>query len=249
MPLATRAPFHLEATVRVLQRRPTNLVDVWEPERYLRVLVTADGLALVEVVNHGTIDVPDVRFVIRRGNLSTATRATLEQTVRKMLGLDVDPEPLQVLAETERRLRATALALRGMRPPRFAELFEAFTSVVPFQQVSLDSGVAIVGRLVERFGESLEHDGRRFHAFPAAEVIAEARLGALRECGLSLRKAETLRQVASAMESGELTEEKLSRMGSKEAMAVPGRAEGHRPLERQSGPAAWPRAARRVSSG
>ena len=219
VPLATRAPFHLEATVRVLQRRPTNLVDVWEPERYLRVLVTADGLALVEVANHGTIDVPDVRFVIRRGNLSTATRATLEQTVRKMLGLDVDPEPLQVLAETERRLRATALALRGMRPPRFAELFEAFTSVVPFQQVSLDSGVAIVGRLVERFGESLEHDGRRFHAFPSAQVIAEARLGALRECGLSLRKAETLRQVANAMESGELTEEKLSRMGSKEAMA------------------------------
>ena len=218
VPLATRAPFHLEATVRVLQRRPTNLVDVWEPERYLRLLLTADGLALVEVANHGTIDAPDVRFAIRRGNLSTTTRATLEQTLRKMLGLDVDPQPLQVLAETERRLRPTALALRGMRPPRFAELFEAFTNVVPFQQVSLESGVAIVGRLVDRFGKSLEHDGRRFHALPTAHVIAGAHLGALRECGLSLRKAETLRRVASAMESGEMTEEKLSRMGSKEAI-------------------------------
>ncbi|MGZ6029057.1 MAG: DNA-3-methyladenine glycosylase family protein, partial [Myxococcaceae bacterium] len=125
---------------------------------------------------------------------------------------------LQVLAERERRLRATALALRGMRPPRFAGLFEAFTNVVPFQQLSLDSGVAIVGRLVERFGQSLERDGRRFHASPTAQVIAEARLGALRECGLSLRKAETLRQVASAMESGEMTEEKLTRMGSEEAI-------------------------------
>src|SRR5678816_3540319 len=36
--LATLAPFHLEATVRVLQRRPGNLVDVWEHDRYLRVL-------------------------------------------------------------------------------------------------------------------------------------------------------------------------------------------------------------------
>ena len=78
--------------------------------------------------------------------------------------------------------------------------------------------MAIVGRLVERFGKSLEHDGRRFHAFPTAQVIAEARLDALRECGLSLRKAETLRQVASAMESGEMTEEKLSRMSSEEAI-------------------------------
>ena len=93
VPLATRAPFHLEATVRVLQRRPTNLVDVWEQERYLRVLLTADGLVLVEVANRGTIDDPDVRFVVRRGNPSTATLVALEQTVRKILGLDVDPEP------------------------------------------------------------------------------------------------------------------------------------------------------------
>ena len=52
----------------------------------------------------------------------------------------------------------------------------------------------------------------------ATHEEAEAPLGALRECRLSLRKAETLRRVASAMESGELTEEKLSRMGSKEAI-------------------------------
>ena len=216
--LATRAPFHLEATVRVLQRRQTNLVDVWEQGRYLRVLSTADGLALVEVANRGTIDDPDVWFSVRRGNLSTAARAALGQTVGRMLGLDVDPEPLQRLAEAEPRLRATALALRGMRPPRFAELFEAFANVVPFQQLSLDAGVAIVGRLVERFGKSLEHDGRRFHAFPTARVVAEARLDALKECGMSLRKAETLRRVASAIESGEMTEEKLSRMRSKEAI-------------------------------
>jgi len=216
--LATRAPFHIEATVRVLQRRPTNLVDVWEQERYLRVLATSDGLALVEVANRGTIDDPDVQFTVLQGTLSTATRVALAQTVGKMLGLDADPEPLQRLAEAERRLGPTALALRGMRPPRFAELFEAFANVVPFQQVSLDAGVAIVGRLVERFGESLEHDSRRFHAFPAAQVVAQARIVELRKCGMSLRKAETLRHVASAIESGELTEVMLSRMSSDEAI-------------------------------
>ena len=220
MPLVTRAPFHLEATVRVLQRRPTNLVEVWEQERYQRVLATADGLVLVEVANHGTIEVPDVRLAVLRGSLSASTRTTVERTVRKMLGLDVDPEPLQALAEAERRLRPTALALRGMRPPRFAELFEAFVNVVPFQQVSLDAGVAIVGRLVERFGASLEHEGRRFYALPTARVIAEARLDVLRKCGLSLRKSETLRNVANAIASGELSEEKLAHMSSKEAMRV-----------------------------
>jgi DNA-3-methyladenine glycosylase II len=216
--LGTRAPFHLQATVRVLQRRPTNLVDVWEQESYLRVLATPDGLALVEVANHGTIDDPDVRFTILRGEVSGATRATLGAILRKVLGLDVDPTPLQRLADAEPRLVPTALALRGMRPPRFVELFEAFANVVPFQQVSLSAGVAIVGRLVERFGQILEHDGRSFHAFPAAEAVAQARLDALRRCGLSPRKAEALHHIARAIGSGELSLDKLERMTSAEAI-------------------------------
>jgi DNA-3-methyladenine glycosylase II len=204
----------------VLQRRPANLVDVWDQNRYLRAFATADGLTLVEVSNRGTIDDPDVGLTILRGKPSSATRAALGRTARRMLGLDVDPGPLQRAAEAERRLVPTALALRGMRPPRFAGLFEAFASVIPFQQLSLDAGVAIVGRLVARFGQSIEHDGRRFHSFPEARSMAEAPLEALRECGLSLGKAETLRQVARAIVLGDVTEAQLSQGTSEEALRL-----------------------------
>jgi len=218
--LSTRAPFHLEATVRVLQRRPANLVEIWERGRFLRVLATRDDLALVEVKNRGTIDNPDVRFSVRRDCSSSGTAAEFGASLRKVLGLDVAPEPLQRLAEAEHRLRPTALALRGMRPPRFAEFFEAFANVIPFQQVSLDAGVAIVGRLVEQFGRFVEHDGRRFRAFPTAQTIAEARLDALRKCGLSARKAESLRRVARKIESGELSEDEISRMATSDAVRI-----------------------------
>jgi DNA-3-methyladenine glycosylase II len=216
--LTTRAPFHLEATVRVLQRRPANLVDVWEQGRYLRVLaVPRRGLALVEVENRGTIDAPDVRFSILGGHASP-TDLGAAQTLRKVLGLDVDPKPLLQLARAEPALRTTLLALRGMRPPRFADLFEAFASVLPFQQLSLDAGLAIVGRLVVRFGQHLERGGRRYHAFPTAEAIGGARLERLRSCGLSARKARTLRSVARAIASRELTEEGLSKMSTSQAL-------------------------------
>ncbi len=218
-PLATRAPFHLEATVRVLQRRPTNLVDVWtEDNRYHRAFAVEEGVALVTVENRGTIDQPDVHFTVPCGNPSSASRAALGESVRRILGLDLDPEPMQRLAEAPRALAPTALALRGMRPPRFAGLFETFGNVIPFQQVSLDSGVAIVARLVERFGKALEHEGRRFHTFPDARVVAGAPLEAIRACGLSRVKADTLRRVATAIASGELTEEKLSAMRSADAV-------------------------------
>jgi 3-methyladenine DNA glycosylase/8-oxoguanine DNA glycosylase len=72
--------------------------------------------------------------------------------------------------------------------------------------------------LVQRFGESLEHEGRRRHAFPAARVIAEAHVDDIRQCGLSLRKVETLRRIAGQIETGEVSEERLSRMSSPEAI-------------------------------
>ena len=216
--LSTRAPFHLEATVRVLQRRPANLVETWEQGRYLRVLRTSGDLALVEVENRGTIDEPDVRYSLRHGEPSIGTRRRLTQTLRKVLGLDVDPVPLQRIVEADRKLRHTALALRGMRPPRFAEWFETFANVVPFQQLSLEAGLAIVGRLVERFGEHLDQSDQRFHAFPTAQAVAEARLEALRKCGLSSRKAESLRSLARAIESGELAEGRIAGMNTIDAL-------------------------------
>lgn len=216
--LASLAPFHLEATVRILQRRPSNLVDVWDQERYRRVLTTTGGLALVEVTNRGAIDNPDVRFVIRSPGASAAMRLEVGRTLRRMLGLEVDPAPMHALALRERALRLTALALRGMRPPRFAGLFEAFANVIPFQQLSLDAGVAIVTRLVQRFGEHVEHDGQRMHAFPTASAIAEARLPTLRACGLSAGKASALRELARLIGRGSLLEDELSVMNTHDAL-------------------------------
>jgi DNA-3-methyladenine glycosylase II len=214
--LSTRAPFHLEATARVLQRRPSNLVDVWESDRYLRVVEIAERLILVELQNHGTIDVPHVRYRVRSGEPAAAVSTSL----RRILGLDVDPEPLQDLARIDDSLRSAVIALRGMRPPRFAGLFESFVNVIPFQQLSLDAGVAIVGRLVRRFGRQLEYAGRQYHASPAARRIADARLDALRECGLSAKKAQTLRDLARMIESEKLSEKKLALMSTPQALSA-----------------------------
>ena len=203
--------------MRVLQRRPSNRVDVWEGGRYRRVLALSEGLALVEVQNRGTIDEPDIRFAILNRDSPSAMNVGASSALRRILGLDIDPAPLQRRATAERALRATGIALRGMRPPLFSSLFETFARVVPFQQLSLDAGAAIVARLVAKFGEHLEHDRRRFYAFPTSRTIAAARLDALRACGLSAQKAQTLRGLARAVESGVVNEEELAVMSTSAA--------------------------------
>ncbi|MEO8431191.1 MAG: AlkA N-terminal domain-containing protein [Acidobacteriota bacterium] len=218
-PLQAVGPFHLQATVRVLQRRPTNRVDIWEDGCHRRALSTPDGVLLVETRNLGSVDDPQVRFAILNGKPSRATQGFVAASLRRMLGLDVDPTSVQRLAERVRGLRPTALALRGMRPPRFPSLFEAFGSVIPFQQLSLDAGVSIVGRMVDRFGATLDLGGERWHAFPEPAVVAEAGIEALKSGGLSLQKAETLRRVAGQIASRELTEERLAALSTRDALA------------------------------
>jgi DNA-3-methyladenine glycosylase II len=171
----------------------------------------------VEVQNRGTIDHPDIRFSILNRSPSSVTHVGASSALRRILGLDVDPAPLQRRAAAERTMRATGIALRGMRPPRFPNLFETFARVVPFQQLSLDAGVAIVARLVMKFGEHLEHDHRRFYAFPTSRAMAATRVDALRACGLSAQKAQTLRGLARAVESGVVTEERLAIMSTSAA--------------------------------
>ena len=217
--LPTRAPLHLEATVRALQRRPSHPVERWDGARYRRALRTPDGLALVEVDNAGSVDAPDVRCAIVHGPRSVRARDAIVRTLRTRLGLDVDPAPLERLTGAEPRLAELAAALRGMRPPRFDDLFEACASVVPFQQVSLAAGVTVLGRLVVRFADPLDREGERYWAFPRADDVARCDAGALRACGLSAQRAQTLWSLAQAIASKELTAASLASCPSAEAAA------------------------------
>ena len=222
--LGTRRPFHLQATVRVLQRRPANRVEVWDKNRYLRVLPVENGHVLAAVTNRGTVTRPCLQLALLAGypramqQEATGQSHRIGQRLCAILGLDVDPAPLYRAAHSDPELRRVAAALKGMRPPCFAGLFETFLNVIPFQQLSLDAGIAIIGRLVEAFGQTLEYRGRRFYASPDASTIAAARPATLRTCGLSARKTHSLQVIAQAVASGTLDAGQIAGTPTDEAL-------------------------------
>ena len=216
--LAVAAPFNLEATVRVLQRRPTNLIDFWEHQRYRRIVRIGGQLVLIEVTNRGTIDSPDLRMSILPRDISSRERTEAAQITGEILGLRRDPSPCQRRAEATPALRSTVLALRGMRPPRYPDFFETFANIIPLQQLSLEAGMSITRQLVQRFGDVLLLDGSRYLAFPSAEVIADIRTASLKRCGLSAKKSLALRSIAKAIASGALSAQEIERLSSSEAL-------------------------------
>ena len=217
MHLPVRAPFHLEATVRVLQRRPANLIDRWEAQRYRRAIRVHGSPILIEVENCGTVGTPALELSVIGGRPPRSTAAAA-RLVREILGLDLDPSPPQRRAESEQALRDTARALRGMRPPRYPDLLETFANVIPFQQVSLEAGMAVVAHLVRRFGESLTVDGHRYHLFPSAQTLARAHERSFRTCGMSAHKSRALGTIAKAIADGDISAESLATLPSIEAM-------------------------------
>ena len=113
-----------------------------------------------------------------------------------------------------------------MRPPRYPDLFETFANVIPFQQVSLAAGMSVVAQMIRRFGQVLPAGARETQLFLAASTVADARIGSLRQCGMSMRKAQALRAIAGLIASGALTADMVKRLDSSEAIdwltALPG---------------------------
>lgn len=222
----TAGPFNLEATVRLLQRRPTNRVDRWEAGAYLRAMPTADGPRLLRVTNQGAVAKPSLLLDVLGGEVSDGTATEAVALVRWVLGLDAPPAPTAWLAEVEPRLAPVTHALHGFRTPCFPTLFETCAAVLPFQQLSLDAGTAIVGRLVERFGRSLTIGDRPWFSFPTPEAIAGADPAHLRETGLSHAKTASLQALARLTVDGTLDIDRLRALPTPAALtalrALPG---------------------------
>ena len=107
--------------------------------------------------------------------------------------------------------------MRGVKPPRYASLWEAFVNVIAFQQLSLQSATAIVRRLILAFGRSIQSDGVLLRTFPNPEDVVAAKESELRATGLSAGKAATLRNAGERLASGALSEDILEARSSVEA--------------------------------
>ncbi len=207
--VSVAAPFRLDLTVAALRRIPANPVDRWEGGRYRRAFETragpvawtieqARGAARLRVALHGAVDDP---------------RPWLGR-VRRVLGTSLDLAPFYARARRLARVAPLVARFAGAKPPRFAGLWESFLMTVPFQQLSLQSAMAAVDRLVRRFSEERALGEVRLRAVPPPERVAAASLAELRALGLSGTKAATLRDVAGAMARGELSEEALEPLGT-----------------------------------
>ncbi|MGH7923992.1 MAG: DNA-3-methyladenine glycosylase family protein [Candidatus Binatus sp.] len=185
--LRPRPPFRLDLTVWALRRRAHNVVDRFDDGVWRRVLVIGRSPAAVAVRQTRRGAHPEIEVEISAIR-PQALKAEVGTLVAKMLGLERDLSDFYRLARGDARLRELAGRLRGMKPVRYATVFEAFANAVACQLVSLSAGMHVLNRLTETFGVSCEP----MRSFPTAAAIARSNPDALRALGLSRQKGEYL---------------------------------------------------------
>jgi DNA-3-methyladenine glycosylase II len=189
--LAARPPFRLDLTAWALRRRPHNEIDRFDGRIWRRVLIVRGRpvAIAVEQVSHGARPAIEVTA---RGADDHTTRDAVADTLTRTLRLDLDLAPFYRIARADRTLAPLVERLRGMRPPRFPSVFEAFSNAVACQQVSLTAGMYVLNRVAGVYGRAGRIDGEAMKSAPDPRLVARAREDDLRALGLSYPKARYL---------------------------------------------------------
>lgn len=213
--LRVATPYRLDLTVSVLRRLSTNVVDVFTPDgQYARAL----GGSHAPVIARVTQVRSDALEVTIEGDADEHAPAL--ELVRRMLGVDRELTQFDRAAAGMPWLSPLARRMHGVKPPRYATLWEAFVNTIAFQQVSVHAASAIVRRLVVAVGQPVESDGISLYTFPSAEQVLGASADLLRATGLSAGKVATLRRAAEALASGTIDEAALHERASPDAAAL-----------------------------
>jgi DNA-3-methyladenine glycosylase II len=192
-------PFRLELTAWALRRRARNAIDRWDGHVYRRVVVLADVPAEIAVEQAGS------RLHVTMtgaGRLPTDARARVVSMLERTLGLRVDLSAFYRFAHHDPKLRPLVERFRGVKPPRYPTVFEAFLNAFACQQLSITVGLELLNRLARTYG-AVAPDGNA-HAFPHPKALAPLRIAALRRLGFNRAKSRATIELARAVTRGRL---------------------------------------------
>jgi len=213
-----RPPFRLDLTVWTLRRRPDNAMDSWDGKTYRRVLLLPTGPAEVAVTQVEPPESPRLRVTVEGQSVSTLVKDAVTSALERLLGLNIDLGEFYRFAEGQDQLGQLVRRFRGMKPPRFATVFESVVNGIASQQVSRVVAILVLNRLTAKYGAALYDEDKVGRAFPRPEDLAGLQPNDLRQIGLSRQKGLSVTELATSITEGSLDLEGLAELSEEDAL-------------------------------
>jgi DNA-3-methyladenine glycosylase II len=189
-------PFRLDLTVWALRPRADKVVDRWHGQTYRRVLPLLSGPAA----------------------LRCEVKQVVTAALKRLLGFRTDVAVFYPFAPRNAALGPLVQRLRGMKPPRFATIFESGLTAIASQLVTRTVGVLLLNRLTVSYCAAVRKGHAAAYAFPQAGDLATLHPADLRQLGFSRQKGRAMIELANLIALGGLDLEGLAELSDQEAI-------------------------------
>jgi DNA-3-methyladenine glycosylase II len=214
------APFNFDLTARIFSFGDKQIRS-FENGQLRQVLRINSKLVHVKLTSVGTVEQPKIDVEIKSNSpITSQDKQETEEEIKFIFNLDFDLCSFYSEIKSEPVLNSLALKLYGLKNPTTPTVFEALLDSIVEQQISLKVAHTIEERLVKKFGETLTLDDETHYTYPAPQNIAVAKIGELRGCGLSERKAQYLQNAAQLIVDGKLNLEDLKNKKNSEEILL-----------------------------
>ncbi len=217
--LKPASPFRLDLTVWTLRRRPDNVVDRWDGTTYRRVLPLPAGPVEVAVTQVASPEAARLNVAVAGQPVSAAVRIAVTTALERLLGLRIGLTEFYQFAMHHRKLGPLAQRFKGMKPPRFATVFEGVINAMACQQLTLTLGIRLLNRLAAACGTAFGEGNEAYHAFPRPMDLVGMSPAALRQFGFSRQKGRAMIELAQSIVEGHLDLEELADLPDDEAVS------------------------------
>jgi len=207
-------------------------IRTYEKGRFQQIIRANGKLILATVESAGTVDKPKLCAELRSDReLTQEDKKKAEEAISVLFNLNFDLAPFYEQVKTDKVMACLTQKLRGLKSPTTQTVFEALVDSIVEQQISLKVANGMEKKLIKKFGDALGLEGEVYYAYPTPQKLASASSEALRQCGLSFRKAEYIKSVSTLIMEGKLDLEKLKNYDSDDEII--------RELDRVRGVGVW----------
>jgi DNA-3-methyladenine glycosylase II len=174
-------------------------------------VLNLDGhLALIKVESIGNVEIPKltVEFISNK-KLSNKKQKKASELVASILNLQLNLLPFYLDIASDDVMNSLSKRLRGLKSSTTSTIFESLVDSIVEQQISLKAAHSIENRVIKNFGDFINFEEETYYAYPSPDDLAGLDLQELRDCGLSFRKSEYVRDLSQSILDNDLDLEGL----------------------------------------
>jgi AraC family transcriptional regulator of adaptative response / DNA-3-methyladenine glycosylase II len=199
--LSYRPPFDWSALLQFLAVRAIPGVECVTENAYHRTVTIGEhrGWLRVSPVNGRN------QLAVELATPLAPALSSILARLRNLFDLDARPDVINSHLALDTRLTRSVERHPGLRVPGAFDSFELALRAIVGQQISVPGASTLAGRIAQRFGEAIETPLPCLNRLtPTAESIAASRTSTLTGLGLISARAETLRTLARAINTGSI---------------------------------------------